>query len=120
MKKLLKCVILAVGAVTAGSFSQLAPAQTTPQRIVISAKRFVFTPSEITVKKGQPVVLVLKSSDAEHGLRIRNFNIDMKAKAGGEAEVTFTPDKLGDFEGHCSIFCGAGHGRMVLILHVVE
>jgi cytochrome c oxidase subunit 2 len=68
---------------------------------------------------GQPVVLVLKSADVGHGLRIREVGVDIKVKAGQTAEATFTPDKTGDFTGHCSVFCGSGHGSMVFILHVV-
>ena len=119
MKNLLKCLILSAGALTVWNCTPAAPAQTQPQRIEITAKRFAFTPGEITVRKGRPVVLVLKSADVGHGLRIRDLNVDMKVKAGGEAEVTFTPDKVGDFEGHCSVFCGSGHGRMTFVLHVV-
>ena len=94
-------------------------ADAAPQRIEIHAKRFSYTPNEITVKKGQPVVLVLKSEDVGHGLRIRDFGINLQVKAGGTAEVTFTPDKVGDFVAHCSVFCGAHHGSMMLTLHVV-
>jgi cytochrome c oxidase subunit 2 len=90
------------------------------QRIVVTAKRFSFDPGEITLKKGQPVVLVLKSEDVAHGLRFRELNVQIKVKAGGTEEVQFTPDKTGDFVGHCSVFCGSGHGSMVLKLHVVE
>jgi cytochrome c oxidase subunit 2 len=90
-----------------------------PQRIEISAKRFSYSPGEITVKKGQPVTLVLKSSDVSHGLRLRDFGVDIKVKAGGTAEATFTPDKAGDFIGHCSVFCGSGHGSMTFTVHVV-
>jgi len=35
-------------------------------------------------------------------------------------EVPFTPTRTGDFVGHCSVFCGSGHGAMTLTLHVVE
>ena len=94
-------------------------AQAAPQRFEITAKRFAFTPGEITVRVGQPVVLVLRSVDVGHGLHIRDFGVDLKVKAGGKAEVTFTPDKAGDFVGHCSVFCGSGHGSMMFKLHVV-
>ncbi len=96
-----------------------AQAQGTPQRIEITAQRFVFKPGEITVKAGQPVVLVLKSKDVSHGLRIRDLGVDVKVKAGQTAQVTFTPDKTGDFVGHCSVFCGSGHGSMIFTVHVV-
>src|SRR5579864_2697344 len=39
-----------------------------PNRIEVTAKRFTYEPAEITLKKGQPVVLVLKSADVAHGL----------------------------------------------------
>jgi cytochrome c oxidase subunit II len=97
----------------------LARGQAAPQRIEITAQRFVFKPGEITVKVGQPVVLVLKSTDVGHGLRVRDLGIDIKVKAGETAQVTFTPRKTGDFVGHCSVFCGSGHGSMVFTIHVV-
>jgi cytochrome c oxidase subunit 2 len=34
--------------------------------------------------------------------------------------MPFTADKTGDFVGHCSVFCGSGHGGMSLTLHVVN
>jgi cytochrome c oxidase subunit II len=95
-------------------------AQSAPRTIEVTAKRFAFEPGEITVKKGQPVVLVLKSADVAHGLRFRELNVDVKARAGGTAHVQFTPQKTGDFIGHCSVFCGSGHGSMILKLHVVD
>jgi cytochrome c oxidase subunit II len=98
----------------------MAPAQEAPKRIEVTAKRFNFEPSDITVKKGQPVVLVLKSDDTAHGLRFRELDVNVTAKKGETAEVPFTPEKTGDFVGHCSVFCGSGHGSMALTLHVVE
>ena len=94
--------------------------QTAPRRIEVHAKRFGFQPNEITVKKGEPVVLVLTAEDVSHGLRFRQFNVDLKAQKGQPAQTTFTPEMTGDFIGHCSTFCGSGHGSMTLTLHVVE
>jgi cytochrome c oxidase subunit 2 len=99
--------------------SPLAWSQAKPQRIEISAKRFSYSPGEITVKKGQPVTIVLKSQDVAHGLRLRDFGVNIRVKAGGTGEATFTPDKVGDFTGHCSVFCGSGHGSMTFTVHVV-
>ena len=39
-----------------------------PRRIEIIAKRFTYDPDTITLKKGEPVVLVLRSIDVAHGL----------------------------------------------------
>jgi cytochrome c oxidase subunit II len=90
------------------------------RRIEITARRFAFDPGEITLKKGEPVVLVLKSADVAHGLRFRDLDVNVKVGAGGTAEVSFTPQKTGDFVGHCSVFCGSGHGSMTVKLHVVD
>ena len=121
MKKKFLLLTLIIGALAVSAFSApQAQAQAAPQRIVVTAKRFSFDPAEITLKKGQPVVLVLKSADVAHGLRFRELNVNVKVNAGGTAEVQFTPDKTGDFEGHCSVFCGSGHGTMSLKLHVVD
>jgi cytochrome c oxidase subunit 2 len=118
--KHLKRVLLATALVIGGLSSQVVRAQDAPQKIEVTAKRFAFEPSEITVKKGQPVVLVLKSADAAHGVRFSDLNVNVKVKAGGTSEVNFTPQKSGDFVGHCSVFCGSGHGSMALKLHVVD
>lgn len=91
-----------------------------PKHIDIQAKRYSFEPAAITLKKGEPVVLVLKSDDVPHGLRFRDLGIELKAPKKGMAQITFTPDKTGDFVGHCSVFCGAGHGSMTFTLHVVN
>lgn len=94
-------------------------AQDATQRIEITAQRFNFTPGEITLKRGRPVVFALKSVDVEHGLRIREFGVNATIPPGKTVEVKFTPGKIGDFIGHCIVFCGAGHGSMELRLHVV-
>jgi cytochrome c oxidase subunit 2 len=121
MKKRFMLLVLSVGIMTMAMFSAGAiQAQDAPRRVEISAKRFAFDPAEITLKKGQPVVLVVKSGDVSHGLRFRELNLELKVPKAGTAELHFTPEKVGDFVGHCAVFCGAGHGRMALTLHVVE
>jgi cytochrome c oxidase subunit II len=119
MKNKTRLLLLTAALLAVAGPAHVVFAQAAPQRIEITAKRFSFTPGEITLKKGQPVVLVLKSMDVGHGLRIRDLGVDMKVKAGQTAEVTITPDKVGDFVGHCSVFCGSGHGSMAITLHVV-
>jgi cytochrome c oxidase subunit II len=101
-------------------FSVSTIAQPAPQRIEIIATQFSFAPGEITLKKGQPVLLVLKSQDVAHGLRVRELNVAVKVNEHGTAQVQFTPQKIGDFVGHCYVFCGRGHGSMVLTFHVVN
>ena len=120
MKMKLKLLMLCIGLLSTVIPATAVSAQPAPRRIEISARRSVYTPGEITLKKGQPVILVLKSTDVGHGLRFREFGVNLQVKAGGTAEAQFTPDKTGDFIGHCSVFCGPGHGSMQITLHVVD
>jgi cytochrome c oxidase subunit II len=121
MKKRIMPLVVFAGLVILVAFSTpAARAADAPQRIEITAKRFSFDPGEITLKKGQPVVLVLKSADVAHGLQFKELKLNVKTTAHGTSEIQFTPEKTGDFIGHCSVFCGSGHGTMKLTLHVVE
>jgi cytochrome c oxidase subunit II len=86
--------------------------------IKITAKRFEFSPSEITVHKGQPVTLVITSTDVSHGFLIKELNVLAEVKKGSPARVTFEPHEGGDFVAECAHFCGTGHGRMHLVVHV--
>ena len=112
--------IFAALLVAAPMFFQATPAQPAPRRIEVTAQRFSFTPGEITLKKGEPVVLVMKSVDVAHGIRFKELGIETKVGKGQTSELAFTPDKVGTFVGHCSVFCGSGHGGMAMTLHVVE
>ena len=100
--------------------TQRASAHETEQRIAIVAKRFDFTPGDITVKKGTPVVIALTSQDVDHGLKFKEFNFSLSAKKGETKEATLTPNQAGTFVGACNVFCGLGHGRMKVTLHVTE
>lgn len=102
------------------SAQTLGHTQPAPRRIEVHAKRFGFQPNEITVKKGEPVVLVLDTEDVPHGLRFRELNVQVKTQKDRPGETQFTADRTGDFIGHCSVFCGSGHGSMTLTLHVVD
>jgi cytochrome c oxidase subunit II len=98
-----------------------APRATEPVKsITITAKRFAFSPNEITLKKGEVVTLVIQSDDVSHGLVIEDLGLRMEVKKGQSTSVTITPDKVGSFGGKCAHFCGSGHGSMKLTVQVVE
>jgi cytochrome c oxidase subunit 2 len=119
MIKRFAILFVLVGICSSGPLVPLSlSADSAPRRIEVVAKKFSFEPSTIELQKGVPVILVLKSVDVPHGLRFRELNVDVKAPKGGSGEVQFTPQKTGDFVGHCSVFCGAGHGSMSLKLHI--
>jgi len=91
-----------------------------PRRIEIIAKRFTYDPEVITLKKGQPVVLVLRSTDVTHGLKISEMNVlSENIKKGKKTEIQFTPEETGHYVGRCAHFCGQGHGSMTLQIEVV-
>jgi cytochrome c oxidase subunit II len=102
-------------------FSPLAAAgDGTPKTISITAQRFSFSPNEITVKKGEEITLEITSKDVSHGLLIEDLGVRTEVKKGQSAEVKFTPETAGTFEGKCAHFCGKGHGSMTMTVHVVE
>ena len=117
---LLKTIFIGCLAMCSLALSGFSPEPNTPQRIAVSVKKFSYTPAEITLKKGEPVVLVLTTEDVAHGLKFKELNLNTKIQKGKSSELAFTPDKVGDFVGHCSVFCGSGHGSMTLTLHVTE
>jgi len=91
-----------------------------PRRVEITAQRYTYEPDTISLKKGEPVVLVLRSSDVTHGIKIEAFNIKSgDIKKDKAIEVRFIPQQIGHFEGQCSQFCGKGHGKMKLQIDVV-
>ena len=119
-KVLVRAIIIGSLAIASLALSGFSPAPDAPRRIEVSVKRFEYTPAEITLKKGEPVVLVLTTADVAHGLIFKELNLNTKINKGKPSELAFTPDKVGDFVGHCSVFCGSGHGSMTLTLHVTE
>ena len=95
-------------------------ARAEPARVIgVEAKRFQFTPAELTVKVGQPVTLRLTSVDVTHGFYQKELGIDAEIAPGRTTEVTFTPARTGRFLIICDHFCGSGHGNMKMTF-VVE
>lgn len=111
-------VALVVGVLVLGRPHEVKAA--TPRRIQVTAKRFAYEPAEITLKKGEPVVIALHSEDVAHGVKFAELNVQTDVAKGATGEIAFTPQQTGDFVGHCSHFCGSGHGTMTLTLHITE
>ncbi len=90
-----------------------------PKVIEITAKRFQFTPGEVTLKKDEPVILRLRSEDVTHGFYMKKLGIDATIEPGKTTDVPLTPHEAGKFVTICDHFCGVGHGNMKMTL-VVE
>ena len=91
-----------------------------PRVIEITASKFAFEPNEITIKRGEEVMLILHSTDANHGLVIEDLGIRAEAKKGAATDIKLNPVSDGTFSGKCAHFCGAGHGSMLFTVHVVD
>ena len=90
-----------------------------PRVVVITAKRFEFSPNQVTLKAGETVKLQLHSEDVTHGLFVRPLGLDEDIRPGEPSEVTVTPKTPGTYRAICDHFCGAGHGGMKMTF-VVE
>lgn len=92
----------------------------TNQNVDIVAVNFEFkgpnNEKEFYVNAGEEVTLTLKSDEGAHGLAIPDLNVNLEK----DGEVKFTPEKAGEYQIACSVFCGAGHGDMTAKLVVVE
>ncbi len=81
--------------------------------IQITASRYAFDPVTIQVNAGEPVRVVIRSTDGVHGFSIPKLKIDVKVPKGGDpVMVEFTAPAAGRYEIACSEFCGSGHGQM--------
>lgn len=92
----------------------LAPAAPAPDALEIqmTAKKYEFSPSTITVKKGDQVKLIVTALDHDHGLKLDAFHVNQKLKKGEPTTIEFTADQAGTFPFECSVFCGMGHKKM--------
>jgi len=90
-----------------------------PKVIAVTAKRFEFSPKELTLKVGETVRLQLTTEDVTHGFFAKPLGIDEVIVPGKTTEVLVTPNAAGRYTTICDHFCGAGHGGMRMTI-VVE
>ena len=84
-----------------------------PRRAIeIEARRFRFTPSEIRVRRGEGVVLMVTAIDFTHGFSLPDFGVRRDLVPGQAVAVTLDPDRVGRFTFLCDNFCGGGHEDM--------
>ena len=102
---------IAVALMCAAAFTNPSHAAT-PRVVEITAKRFGFTPNQITLKEGETVTLRLSSEDVTHGFFMRALKIDEVVDPGKPTDITITPQTAGTFTTICDHFCGANHGNM--------
>ncbi|PHV40775.1 cupredoxin domain-containing protein [Janthinobacterium sp. BJB304] len=101
--------LLAVAAIEAQDLKNVVSKE---RIIAIEARKFVYTPNEITVKKDETIVLAFTAVDFIHGFFIPDMNIRADLKPGQVTEVRLTPGKAGEYAFLCDNFCGSGHEEM--------
>ena len=82
------------------------------KEFTLTAKRFEFSPSTITVNKGDKVKITITSMDVTHGFSLPDFNINERLEPNQPVTVEFVAGKTGTFTFRCNIICGSGHSSM--------
>lgn len=104
------------GAITVAAFLMMrgAVAADRPVHVIqITASRYAFDPIATQVSAGEPVRIVIRSTDGVHGFAIPKLKIDVPVPKSGEpVTVEFIAPAAGQYEIACSEFCGRGHGQM--------
>lgn len=91
------------------------PQERKPDRSIrITAERFTFSPSRITLQQGEVAELIITSEDTDHGFHIpaAGINAAVPQAGKGELRIRFAADKKGRYRFECSRPCGAGHNLM--------
>ena len=117
------CVAIATMAVMLGSLGAYVAAQSAEPKekvIKITAKKFNYTPGEVKLRKGVPVILEFRTQDVLMGFNLPDFNARADIVPGKTTRLRLVPDKTGTFVFLCDVFCGTGHEEMNGKLIVVD
>lgn len=104
----------------ASAAASASPAQAGARAIEIQAANWAFTPSDITVKKGEKVTLKLVGVSGNHGLGSRDLGLDVKVNEGQTVTVDLPTDRAGTFSFRCNVLCGEGHQDMTGTITISE
>ncbi len=108
----LLAVLLAGGALGPIALAALGEEGEKSQVVKMTARRFVYTPNDIEVQAGIPVVLEIMSIDFFHGFNLPDLKLRFDLPPGQVTRVRFTPEKPGVLHFLCDNFCGDGHEEM--------
>ncbi|KAA8754915.1 MULTISPECIES: cytochrome C oxidase subunit II [Paenibacillus] len=90
---------------------------TASEELVIKASNYEFDQPEYHLKKGVPVNIVYENENGNHGILVPELNLQLDTR---NSSKVITPDKVGEFEMSCSVFCGSGHSSMISKIIVEE
>ncbi len=75
---------------------------------------------EFVVPLGKPIKLNITSDDVLHGFFLPAYRIKVDAVNGLETYAWFMADKVGEYDVHCTEYCGTGHSSMNAVLKLVD
>jgi len=105
--------LVAVTTLAAAGCGGVLVAQEKSQRVIqVHTKKFEFVPSEISLARGEPVILELVADDIAMGFRCRDLNLRVDVTPGKPVRLELTPQTAGKFTFYCDVFCGDGHEDM--------
>ena len=79
-----------------------APARPAPD-VEIRASVHGFEPSEVTLRKGEAVHIVLSSADREHCFAVDAFRIEKRILRDRPTSFDFSPERTGRFPFYCCL-----------------
>jgi len=85
----------------------------TDARIIeMTADDWSFSPSSITAKQGEKIVIRLKGAEGVHSFAIADLGINVSINPGETKDIEIPTDKVGTLAFRCRIPCGEGHMDM--------
>ena len=104
--------LLALGMLGSVAAGRSGPEAAEPRRVAVRVSRFAFEPSEIAARRGEPLVLELRTEDFVHGFAVPELGARVDLVPGRTVTLGLTPPRAGRFTMLCDNFCGEGHDRM--------
>lgn len=83
-----------------------------PRRIVITARKFAFSETEIQARRGESIVLEITSVDFVHGFALPQLGARVDAPPGRTTTLALEELRAGRYTYLCDNFCGEAHDRM--------
>ena len=111
--------VLAGGAVLLAAGVGMSVKALAQDRVIpVVARKFVFLPNDIHLKKGETVILEFTAPEVVMGFFCPELKLRQMIIPGQKPTVRWTADRAGQFDFLCDVFCGDGHegmaGRIVV------
>jgi cytochrome c oxidase subunit 2 len=85
---------------------------TAMRTIKMTATDWAFSPTSITLKKGEKVSIELTAIEGDHGIGIPDLGVSQRVEPGETVTVAIPTEKVGTFTFFCNVPCGSGHKEM--------